>query len=126
MALFVEAVSTRSILIFGHVDSHTPTAVSELLEPDFNCIVRKDFLNVLRPFEKADSPGFHIVVGSDLESFLVVFETVAVEMIDELGGCVGSVFVDDGERRRGCLVGVDSESRQRALMNVVFPTPISP
>ena len=62
----------------------------------------EDFLNVFRPFHKAEAAGVDIVVEADIQSFGRLFNAVEVEMEDAAaGGRAVFVHYREGGRAHG-------------------------
>ena len=71
-------------------------------------LFRKEFLDVLRPFNNAEAAAVHIVVESDVKGLGCIVDAVEIKMIKRLAGCC-PVFVNNGECRRAHRILIDPE-----------------
>lgn len=63
---------------------------------DLNSILRQDFLNEFRPFEKAETTAVKVVLITHIIDLFQLLDTVEVEVVDGIALSVG-VFIDEGE-----------------------------
>lgn len=68
------------------------------LDMHFECLIGKEFLDVLRPFHQAQVSAVQVVVETDVDSLGDFVDAVEIKVIDGLS-VPGHIFVDDGESR---------------------------
>ena len=94
-AVFPEAAYVFNVrmLLSAAESAHT---VGLFFNRDLNSILRQDFLNEFRPFEKAETTAVKVVLIAHIIDLFQLLDTVEVEVVDGIALSVG-VFIDEGE-----------------------------
>ena len=77
-------------------------------EGGFDDVGRENGVDDVGPFNQAEGAAVKIVLDAHVHGFVEVFKAVEVKVIDELGGGVRAVFIDQGECGRGGGVGFNA------------------
>ena len=70
-------------------------AVFLLFEVDTDRVGGQQFLYALRPFDKTHGTRVEIVLRSDVLRLVDALQTITIEMINQFGGSVRTIFIDD-------------------------------
>ena len=116
MALYLQS----RLLVFPSDDAALVRAYGNA---DFQCLFRKNALDILRPFDEAQAAAVNVVVEAYVESLFRAGDSVEVEV--EYRISVRSlVFIDNGKVGELTASSFTPSLWQRAVVNVVLPAPI--
>ena len=78
------------------------------------------------PLYEAQGAAVEVILYTNLKSFVEVFDTIKIEVVNQLGSGFGAVFVNQSEGRRSSVVAVNAERTAKLVYECGFPAPISP
>ena len=112
-------------MLFCCVKADQTVSVFRLFNGYADSIARQQFFNQFRPFDEAERTAVQIIFVSHIVHLFQFLDPVEIEVVNQLSGNFGTVFVYDGESREVMTSDTPSSS-QTALIKVVLPAPILP
>ena len=118
-------VPTVNIFLLFSFKVHDSASIFRFFNLDFYSIARQKFFYQFRPFDEAERTAVQIIFVSHIVHLFQFLDPVEIEVVNQLSGNFGTVFVYDGESREVMTSDTPSSS-QTALIKVVLPAPILP
>ena len=72
-----------------------------LFDGDAYRVARQQFFYQFRPFDEAKRSAIEVVFIPHVIHFLQLLDAIEVEVVNQFAGYLRTIFVDDGEGRRG-------------------------